>query len=292
MERYILENEVLKIGVKQKGAELASIIKKETDKEYMWQADPTFWGRHSCILFPIIGKLHDGNYKIKGETYELGQHGFVRDRPFSLTEQKDNCLKCRYESTEEDTKLYPFAFAINMVYSLEANILAITYEVENLSEERISFALGGHPAFNCPLNEGEKRSDYALRFDVVEKAESYLLNEKGLFDGSTKQVFNGTTDLKITDELFDEDALVFKSLQSSKVSLINKEENAVLIFDFTGFPYLGIWSKNRQSPYVCIEPWFGIADNEGGQDDFFAKEGNQTLQAGETFSCTHRVTIC
>ncbi len=291
MERYILENAVLKVGIKQKGAELASIVKKETGKEYMWQADPTFWGRHSCILFPIIGKLHKGKYNVKGEIYEMGQHGFVRDRLFKLTDEGADFLKLRYESAEEDKQLYPFEFAVNIIYRLNFNTLQVIYEIENHAGETISFALGGHPAFNCPLLEGEKRSDYTLRFEKPESAESHLLNNNGVFEGNTKVVFDGTTDLKITDNLFDDDALIFKDLQSSKVALVNGEDAAVLTFDFTDFPYLGIWSKNRQSPYVCIEPWFGIADNLGGQDDFFVKEGNQTLEAAKTFGCTHKITV-
>jgi len=291
MERYIIENDLLKVGINQKGAELASFVKKENQKEYMWQADPTFWGRHSCILFPIIGKLYKGKYYVKGKEYKLGQHGFVRDRLFSITDQMTDKISCRYESTPEDKLLYPFAFAINMVYELVGDTLSITYEVENHAGETMTFALGGHPAFNCPLNVDEKRSDYILRFDKAETAESFILNAEGVFDGKTQQVFSGNTDISITDDLFDKDALVFKRLNSSKVTLINGEQTPILAFDFTGFPYLGIWSKNRQSPYVCIEPWHGIADNEFGQEDFFEKEGNEYLNAGQTFSCTHKVTI-
>lgn len=291
MERYTIENEILKVGINQKGAELASIVKKEIGKEYIWQADPTYWGRHSCILFPIIGKLYEGKYFVKGQEYEMGQHGFARDRLFTVTEQISDKITCRYESTEEDKILYPFVFAINMVYELVGNTLSITYEVENHAGETMTFSLGGHPAFNCPLNEGEKRSDYLLRFEEVETAESFILNANGVFDGKTQKVFSGNTDISITDDLFDKDALVFKRLISNKVTLINGNQAPVLTFDFTGFPYLGIWSKNRQSPYVCIEPWHGIADNEFGQEDFFEKEGNEYLEAEKSFSCTHKVTI-
>ena len=291
MEQFIIENDKLKVGINQKGAELASIQSKQNGKEYIWQADPEFWGRHSCILFPIVGKLKNEKYQLDGKTYEMKQHGFVRNRLFKVHEQLSNQITFRYKSEEEDKTLYPFEFAVNMKYVLEGDTLSVIYEVENKDDVVISFSIGGHPAFNCPLNEGEKRSDYALLFEKAESAESHTLNDDGLFDGKTKKVFDGTPKIEIRDELFDDDALVFKGLKSSYVSLVNKEEEKILTFNFEEFPSLGIWSQNRKSPFVCIEPWFGHADNASGQDDFRDKEGVCSLDIGKVFSCKHTITI-
>ncbi|MEM1137480.1 MAG: aldose 1-epimerase family protein [Bacteroidota bacterium] len=291
MQQFSIENEQLKVAINLKGGELASIVSKQNSKEYMWQANPKFWGRHSCILFPIIGKLYENRYQLEGETYELGQHGFVRDRIFDVVANEGNAITFRYESTEEDKKLYPYAFAINMIYSLQATTLSVKYEVENREKRPISFSIGGHPAFNCPLNADEKRSGYTLIFEKEESAESHLLNENGLFDGKTKKIFDGSDRLPINENLFDEDALIFKNLKSTYVSLENQSQEKILTFHFEGFPYLGIWSKNRASTFVCIEPWFGIADKVGGQEDFHEKEGNQSLGAGKVFDCEHKITI-
>ena len=56
---HILENKDLKIAIKNHGAELSSIQKKATNTEYLWQADPAYWGRHAPVLFPIVGRLKE-----------------------------------------------------------------------------------------------------------------------------------------------------------------------------------------------------------------------------------------
>ena len=53
-----LRNEQLSIIVSEKGAELQS-IKDANGKEYLWQADPNFWPRHSPILFPIVCSVNN-----------------------------------------------------------------------------------------------------------------------------------------------------------------------------------------------------------------------------------------
>ncbi|UZR94983.1 aldose 1-epimerase family protein [Chondrinema litorale] len=291
MEQYFIENDKLKVGINLKGAELASIYGKQSEKEYMWQADPEFWGRHSCILFPIVGKLIGDTYTLDGKSYELKQHGFVRNRMFEVKKQEADNITFSYSSTEEDKAIYPYEFVVNMIYTIEGDTVSVAYEVENTNATEMYFSIGGHPGFNCPLEEGEKRSDYSVVFDQVETAESYTLNDDGFFDGKTKKVFGDSPAIQIKDDLFDDDALVFKDLKSTVVSLVNKAGKKILSFDYSGFPYLGIWSQNRESPFVCIEPWCGMADNAAGQDDFKNKEGVQPLEAGKTFTCEHKVSI-
>ena len=78
-----LSNDKISIQIADHGAELISICANET--EYLWQADPQFWGRHSPVLFPIVGRVWNNTYRHEGKTYSLGQHGFARDMDFQLT---------------------------------------------------------------------------------------------------------------------------------------------------------------------------------------------------------------
>ena len=59
---YTLKNDHLNVVVDTFGAEMHSI--QHDDIEYLWQADAKFWGRHAPVLFPIVGKLKNGEYAV------------------------------------------------------------------------------------------------------------------------------------------------------------------------------------------------------------------------------------
>nr|WP_253295574.1 hypothetical protein [Roseburia sp. MSJ-14] len=52
--KYELKNEQLTVGFETKGAEMISLRGNKSGKEYLWNADAKFWGRHSPVLFPIV----------------------------------------------------------------------------------------------------------------------------------------------------------------------------------------------------------------------------------------------
>ena len=47
-----ITNGIVTIQVAEHGAELSSLVLNATGREYLWQADPAFWKRHSPVLFP------------------------------------------------------------------------------------------------------------------------------------------------------------------------------------------------------------------------------------------------
>ena len=75
-----LENDILRLTVDTHGAEIHSLVAKDTGIEYIWQADPNYWQRHAPILFPIVGKLKNGQYEYDGTVYRMPGHGFARDK--------------------------------------------------------------------------------------------------------------------------------------------------------------------------------------------------------------------
>lgn len=290
MEKYTLENDRLVVQVNKKGAELAGIRSKENGLEYLWEADPTYWGRHSSILYPIVGRVFEDQYKYKGEDFQMKQHGLARNLAFNEVQANALHLELILHSNEETLRQYPFPFVFRAIYDLMDNEIAITYKIENPAESIAYFSVGAHPAFKCPLLPGEQRSDYRLVFNQSEKAERQLL-EGGFRSGEKSLVLEESDTLPITNDLFDQDALIFEDMQSQEVSLENKSGQRFWTFDFSGFPYLGIWSKNAEAPFVCIEPWFGVADKIGGYSDLSEKEGILALEGGKSFQCTHKVKI-
>ena len=287
MQISTIQNEFLSVSVKHHGAELCSIKQGET--EYMWQANSEHWNRHAPVLFPIIGELKNGEFYFEGKKYAMKRHGLARNLPFELIEQTDNKLIFSLKSNEATLEKYPFLFELQISYTLKERALIVGYKVINSEEEAIYFSIGGHPAFNIPLNEGEKRSDYQLHFDKNENAATQRLTN-GLRNGITETILDNQKTIAVTDELFEEDALVFHNLNSTKVS-IQKEDKKVLTFNFSGFPYLGIWSSSSTAPFVCVEPWCGVADSTSHNQQLVEKEGIVKLNGQKIFERSYAIEI-
>lgn len=281
-----ISNQHLTAAFKTKGAELTSL--KKGNQEYIWQADPEYWGRHAPVLFPIVGRLIDDTYIYEGKEYQMNQHGFARDQEFEVVAHEKDSISFALKETEDTLKIYPFRFLLTITYTLKEKSLVVHYQVDNPNDKDLLFSIGAHPAFNCPMDPGERRSDYILTFEKPETFRTLRLID-GNFTGQTEVISDGN-DLRITDKLFDKDALVFKNLRSSSVSLYSAEAKW-LTFHFDGFPYLGIWSKDEDSPFVCIEPWYGLADNVQHTQKLKDKEGIRVLPTGGTFSCSYRVKV-
>lgn len=284
-----LENDHLKIAVKHHGAELSSLIKKSTGTEYIWQADPTYWGRHAPILFPIVGRLQNDEFLVGTAKYAMKQHGLARNMDFELIKSNKSSLTFELVSSTTTLKNYPYPFRLHLEYVLEKQVLKVVYKVFNPADKPMYFSIGGHPAFNCPLNEGEKRSDYQLVFQYPEIAATQRL-DNGIRNGKRELILNNENTLALTATLFDEDALVFEKLASESVSL-QKGDTPIFTFNFKDFPYVGVWSKNRESPFVCIEPWFGVADHQSHNQQFAQKEGVIQLGGGKIFESIYSVAI-
>lgn len=220
MSPFFIQNNFLKVGINRLGAEFVSLQSMVDGTEYLWQADPKFWERHSCILFPYIGKIWEDKFRIGDKIYEGKQHGFARNLPFEkiLLEKEKAIFQLKHNEKILDE--YPYKFSLLMKYVLEKNQLHITYEVENLDDQPIHFSLGAHPAFNVPLKKNEKRSGYFLEFEKDEFVKTLELKE-GYLNGNSRDVFDGKNTIQIADNLFDNDALIFKKLESNYLTLKN-----------------------------------------------------------------------
>ncbi len=285
---YTIENEILKVAVNPAGAELTSLFNKKTGLEYMWSGDAKFWGKQSPVLFPIIGTLKDNKYFLEGKTYQLGRHGFAREKTFSVVEHGNTSIHFKLESDEQTLKIYPFQFSCSLIYSVVENRLSVTYLVENKGAERMHFSIGGHPAFKLPLVDDLLYEDYFLLFNKNENAGRWPISADGLIEEVAIPLLQDTNQLPLSKSLFYKDAIVLKHLQSDEVQVKSARHPAGLSFTFTGFPYLGIWAA-KDAPFICIEPWCGIADSVGSNQDFTEKEGIVNLPAGESFERTWRV---
>ncbi|RAJ17183.1 aldose 1-epimerase family protein [Olleya aquimaris] len=289
---YQLSNNYLNIGVLPKGAELCQINAVNNNNQFMWHADPSIWGSFAPNLFPIIGCLKHDAYIFNNTKYTMPKHGFVRhNTDIKLVSQTENSLVFSLLYNEDLLKLFPFKFEFIITYTLKDNTLEVNHTVKNIDNQTIYFSVGGHPAFKCPLYKDEDYTDYSLVFETNETAETYLLNtQNGLLSDITKPVFTTKNSIQLRPDIFNEDALIFKDLISKKVALVSKTHGEILNVSFKDFDYLGIWAKPN-APYVCIEPWLGIAEHEQTTQQLTKKEGIISLSANKTFSASYNIQI-
>lgn len=275
---------MIEIQSKKQGAELTSI--KLDGKEKLHQGID-FWQRHAPVLFPIVGQIKDGKTLINGKEYFMSQHGFARDMDFEEIEKKDNIHKYLLKSNEETLKKFPFEFEFYITYEIENNILKVKYEVINKDENQMLFGLGGHPAFLCNYSTG----NFELQFNKQEDQIEFLKLDNGLLSNKKFVGIMNNNKIKLHKDIFAEDAIIMKNVKSNIVSLVDIETNNKLLdFDFTGFPYLAIWSK-KGAPFVCIEPWFNTADKVDSNGEFKSKENILKLEQNKKFECEYNISF-
>lgn len=265
----IIQNQNTKAVIKTKGAELSSLQKD--GKNYIWEVNPDFWNKTSPILFPIVGALKNGEYQFEDTMYQLPRHGFARDFEFEVVEKTENSVVFSLKSSEETWKVYPFNFELKISYVLENNTLIVKYDIINHSSEEMYYSIGAHPAFAIEGNFEE----YSLIFDEEKDLETHQLNQD-LFSGKTEIIRLDGKVLPLEYHLFEQDALVFKNFATKSLTLAKNNE-PVMKVEFPEFPYLGIWTK-KDAPFICIEPWLGIADNASASGNLTEKEGIQILE--------------
>ena len=282
-----LSNDKLTIIINEKGAELQSI--NYNGIEYLWQANEKFWGKHSPVLFPIIGELKDGKYIFKSKEYKLSRHGFARDKMFEAEQTAATSAMFTLKNDEETFTAYPFEFIFRVEYNIKENELFCTYHIQNINNDVMYFSVGGHPAFNVPLNKELLYTDYVLEFDNDDTLERYLL-QNGLVSGDTELINLNNKNLQLRHELFYKDAIVLKHINSKQIILKTGKDAHRLKFKFDGFPYFGIWAA-KDAPFVCLEPWCGVADNVYHNNKLTNKEGINELPAGDTWQRTWSVEL-
>lgn len=277
---------MIKIKCLEHGAELTSIKVDGIEKlhqgnEVLDENGKAYWGRHAPILFPIVGKLKDNKTQINGSIYEMTQHGFARDMDFEDLGNNKYLLK----SNSETLKKYPFKFELYIEYKINQNELTTEYTVINKDEKDMLFGLGGHPAFICDYSTG----DYELKFDKKEDNIEFYKLQDGLIKTEPIPSILEDNKIKLDKDIFNEDAIIMKNINSNKIVLNNARENKKeLEFNFEGFPYLAIWSK-KGAPFVCIEPWQNHTDSVNSNGKFEEKENILKLKKEEKFNCKYKV---
>lgn len=290
MGRYVLENDEIAVAVDSHGAELKSLVYKNTGVEYMWKGDPEFWGRSAPVLFPFVGAVNHQEFRTKGKIFSMGQHGFARDMEFVLESCMDNEMWFVLHSDESTLEKYPYEFTLRIGYRVVRSSLEVLWQVDNPGKEDLPFSIGGHPAFNCPIVEGKKQTDYQIKFDVEGPLVSTRL-EDGLASEKTDCYELKEGYLSVTEHLFDKDALIIEGQGIKKVSLCDEEGEAYLTVSMDA-PLFGIWSPTgKNAPFICIEPWYGRCDAVGFTGELCERKWGNLLAPGQVWKAGFTVSV-
>ena len=264
-----LENKDLIVESKKAGAELVRIYSKKYNKEILWNGDEKFWARRSPVLFPIVGKLKENKTLIEDKIFSMNQHGFARDMNFELINTTDNSITYKLTSSEETKEVYPYDFNLFIIYTINNEKINVKWKIENIDNKEIYFSIGAHPAFN--ISSSKNLKDYYLEFECRDNVEKIRLENS--YYTRPKKIEN----------------LYILNLKSKK------EENYIKV-SFKDFPLVGIWTPyyketNTTAPFICIEPWYGIADNIDSDKIYQNKKYINKLNMGETFVASYDIEI-
>ena len=278
---FTIKNDKFTAKVDTLGAQIIS-LEDAQGRELLWTGDPAYWREHAPVLFPIVGALRDNRVKIKDAWFEMTRHGFAKHKEFDLVRRGEGDIFLRLQDDGDTKKAYPFSFALTVEYALTEEGYATAFTVENTGKEPLPFAIGGHPGFNLPLEDGAGFEDYVLRVEQEESQQCPTVRmDTGLLDYETPGFALEGREIPLRHSLFYRDALVFSGLNSHKAAIVNKKTGKGIEMDFAGFPMLGVWSAQNDGPYVCLEPWTGCATLTTEGDEFTGKKGIITLSPGE-----------
>lgn len=289
-DTHALRSGSLTATVKAHGAELCSL--KDGGVEFLWQAGPQ-WPRHAPLLFPIVGRLANDELRHRGKTYRMTQHGFARDSRFAWAERGESRCTLVLDDNETTRELYPFPFRLTAAYALDESGLDLTFTIANTGKETLPASIGGHPAFNWPLQPGAAKQDYALTFERAEPSPVRRLDAGLLRPAAEPSPVEGDA-LALTESLFVDDAIIFDRIDSHSVRYARGQGASTgpwLKMSWRGFRELGVWSKPSGAPFLCIEPWRGHASPAGFQGEFTDKPGLMHIAAGAEEQLSFRIEV-
>lgn len=273
------------------GAQLNSLVKD--GKEYLWQGNPEFWAGQAPVCFPIVGVLPDGKAKAFGKECNIKRHGVARINPFEVFETHKNSVTFIQKSSDETRAQFPFDYELKIKYTIIGDTVTNEYIITNTGDEKMPFVIGGHPAFNCPVDDDECFEDYKVVFDKpISKPCLRPDHNTGLVDvNKVYDVMNGGNTLKMSHDLFEEnDALIFENCESKSATLIGKNGRGIRI-EFQDMNNLLIWSAVGNAPFVALEPWTGISSCSDEDEKLENKRGMTVLNPDETVSFKYKITM-
>ena len=284
--KLTVRTDTLEISANSAGAELCSV--KKDGVEYLWQAGDA-WKRYAPILFPFICSPEGKKYKAGGKEYTMpSNHGFARDMEFTSEGTDDNSIAFKLTSDENTLKVYPYEFELTVKFTVKGDSVEVLNSVKNTGDKDMYFYLGGHPAFNCPLEEGLGFDDYKV---IYEKNETII---QPMLTGGERVVLDNENTLPLTRALFDHDVIMKDKPNSKRITLASDKGSRSVTLYYPESECIAVWSTtaNDDARFVCLEPWTSVpvyCDDEF--EDIEKKPHAKKLTAGESFDYRYFIEV-
>ena len=260
----------------------------------LWQGDPAYWKRRSPVLFPIVGSVWEKRFRVDGQVYEMGQHGFARDMDFELTSASETELWYKLESDENTLKAYPWPFVLEIGYKLAGDSVEVLWKVTNPGDKDMYFQIGAHPAFNYPGYDPETVDRGYVAFDKTEGLQRIGFKGMGCVDPDSACPLTLGEDglLGLQRDTFDPiDTIMLQDNQVHKVAFLKPGKSPYLTVTFDA-PVVAIWSPpKRNAPFFCIEPWYGRCDRADFTGEYKDRDWVNALAPGATFSASYTIQM-
>jgi galactose mutarotase-like enzyme len=274
-----IRSDELAAEIDPQGAQLSTLRAGALD--LLWDGNPALWTGRAPILFPIVGALAGGSYRLGTKTYHLSRHGFARGKAFAIVTTTPSRALFRLTADDATLQAYPFRFELDVQFAIVGATLSLTTTVRNEGDEDMPASVGYHPGFRWPLPYGKPRAAHFIEFDANEPAPVRRIGTDGLLIAAPVAT--------PVVALFQDDVLIFDRLESRALTY-GSDMGPSLRVGFPDAPYLGVWTKPG-APFICIEPWHGITDPQGFAGDFKDKPGVFVLAPGKSLSTTMNIAL-
>jgi galactose mutarotase-like enzyme len=279
---------VLSAEIDPHGAQLSRLCDAES-RDLLWDGNAAVWAGRAPILFPIVGVVAGGKYRLANNSYELSRHGFARGKDFSIAALNADSATFKLSADASTLEAYPFQFELLVQFALRSTTLSVTTTIRNLGNEAMPASFGYHPAFRWPLPFGGERSSHTIEFETDEPEAVRRIDAAGLLTPAPHATPIKQRRLLLADALFENDVLILDRVRSRSVSY-GGERGPRLRIGLEGAPYLGLWMKPG-AQFICIEPWHGITDPVGFTGDFKDKPGVFVVGAGLDLALPMTITL-
>ena len=289
----VLENDLIRVSISTRGAEVQSFILKDSKTEYMWQGNAEIWAGRAPLVFPIVGRYKNNEYTSQRKTYHMEANGFGKSSEFTVIEHVTDKIVFSLRHSESTLQMYPFKFELQIGYSLSGTTLTKMHAMINLDNKALYYSIGGHDSYNLCLEEGEVFEDYYLDFGNLDKLEPLKRDENYYILKETYVVPLDDGKLPLDMQVFKKGALVCHDLPVKNVVLRSKKSSRAISVEFADFKTLGIWTKYLKKPanYICLEPWSTLPDCAYLGNEIEEKVDIRKVLPGEKDSISFSVTI-
>ena len=155
------------------------------------------------------------------------------------------------------------------------------------------FQIGAHPAFLYPdFDKSTDKRGYFALFGKKDLVYNIPL-EKGCVGDKYQQLITDKGLLEVNGKTFDCDTYIFEDSQLNKVTFLDKKLHPYVSLEFDS-PVLALWSPTAtkpDTPFFCIEPWYGESDQVNYKGEFKDKKYMQYLASKRNFEVSYSIII-